>query len=409
MHILVLTHYYPPEVNAPASRLSENARTWAAAGHKVTIVTCAPNHPAGQLYPGYRNRWFQREAIDGVEVIRVWTWLAANEGFLPRVANYVSYFLSVLLQSFNIPKADIVLSTSPQFFCGLAGCIFQSRRQPWVLEIRDLWPESIIAVGAMKRGAVIRLIERVEAWAYRAADLVVTVTESFVNHVRAARTEGPVLVIKNGVDLAHFRRAPDDAVAAFRAANGLTGKFVAAYVGTHGMAHGLDAVIEAADTLRARDDIVFLLVGAGAERDRLIAERDRRELTNVVMLGQQPKTMMPVIWSATDAALVLLRGLDTFKSVIPSKMFEAMALEVPMVLGVEGEAKALMEAGGAGVAIPPEDGAALAAAVTRLADSPALGRAMGASARAFVVREFDREILARRYLDALEALVAARR
>ncbi|MGN6817534.1 MAG: glycosyltransferase family 4 protein [Sphingomonas sp.] len=403
MRILALSHYYPPEVNAPASRLSEHARVWREAGHEVTVVTCAPNHPAGQLYPGYRNRLWQEETIDGIRVIRLWTFLAANEGFLPRIANYLSYLFSLIFWMGRLPRADIVMSTSPQFFCGLAGWFLKRRKRPWVLEIRDLWPESIVTVGAMKRGAAIRAIEKVEAFAYRKADLVVSVTDGFVPHIRARRPTGPIAVIKNGVDLSRF--ASDPAAAdAFRAEHGLTGKFVASYVGTHGMAHGLQAVIAAAERLRERPDIAFLMVGGGAERETIKAMRDARGLTNIVMLDQLPKAAMPAVWGASDAALVLLKRVDTFKTVIPSKMFEAMALGVPMILGVEGEAKALMDEGQAGIAITPEDDAELAAAILRLADDRALGRQIGASAQAFVGAHFDREKLAKAYLAQFEAL-----
>lgn len=408
MKILVLTHYYPPEVNAPASRLSEHARVWAQAGHDVTVVTCVPNHPTGRAYPGYRNRLWQEETRDGVRVIRLWTWLAANEGFLPRISNYVSYLLSVLLWMWRLPRADVVLSTSPQFFCGLAGWLLKRKRRPWVLEIRDLWPESIVTVGAMKRGAAIRLLEAIERFAYRQADLVVSVTDGFVSHIRERRGEGPIAVIKNGVDLTTFTTPDAAAEAEFRSAHGLNGKFVAAYVGTHGMAHKLDTVLEAAELLRDRSDIAFLLVGDGAERERLVGEVAARGLSNVVMLGQQPKSAMPGIWAASDAALVLLRRVDTFKTVIPSKMFEAMAMACPMILGVEGEAKALMEAGGAGIAITPESATELAAAVTRLADDPAFAAQLGESGRSFVAREFDRRVLAERLLGEMQALVAAR-
>lgn len=403
MRILALSHYYPPEVNAPASRLSEHARIWREAGHEVTVVTCAPNHPAGQLYPGYRNRLWQEETVDGIRVIRLWTYLAANEGFLPRIANYLTYLFSVLVWVWRLPSSDIVISTSPQFFCGLAGWFLKRDKRPWVLEIRDLWPESIVTVGAMKRGAVIRAIEKVEAFAYRKADLVVSVTDGFVPHILAHRAKGPIAVIKNGVDLSRF--ASDPAAAdAFRAEHGLTGKFVASYVGTHGLAHGLQAVIAAAERLRDRDDIAFLMVGGGAQRETIKTIRDAKGLTNIVMLDQLPKAAMPAVWGASDAALVLLKRVDTFKTVIPSKMFEAMALGVPMILGVEGEAKALMEEGGAGIAITPEDDAELATAILRLADDRALGRQIGASARAFVRAQFDREKLAHAYLAEFEAL-----
>ncbi len=403
MRILALSHYYPPEVNAPASRLSEHARIWREAGHDVTVVTCAPNHPAGQIYPGYRNRLWQQETIDGVSVIRLWTYLAANEGFVSRIANYLTYLFSLLFWIWRLPRADLVMSTSPQFFCGLAGWFLKRRKRPWVLEIRDLWPESIVTVGAMKRGAAIRAIEKVEAFAYRKADLVVSVTDGFVPHIRARRPKGPIAVIKNGVDLTRFGSDPATADA-FRAEHGLTGKFVASYVGTHGMAHGLQAVIAAAERLRDRDDIAFLMVGGGAERETIKAMRDAKDLTNIVMLDQLPKAAMPAVWGASDAALVLLKRVDTFKTVIPSKMFEAMALGVPMILGVEGEAKALMEEAGAGIAITPEDDAELAAAIERLADNRALGREIGAAAETFVRAQFDRQRLAHAYLAEFEAL-----
>jgi len=403
VRILALSHYFPPEVNAPASRLSEHARIWREAGHEVTVITCAPNHPAGQLYPGYRNRLWQEEVIDSIRVIRLWTFMAANQGFLPRIANYLSYLVSVIFWMWRLPRADIVMSTSPQFFCGLAGWFLKRRKRPWVLEIRDLWPESIVTVGAMKRGAAIRTIEKVEAFAYRKADLVVSVTDGFVPHIRARRLQGPIAVIKNGVDVSHFTSDPA-AADAFRAEHGLTGKFVASYVGTHGMAHGLQAVVAAAERLRGRDDIAFLMVGGGAERETIKAMRDAKGLINIVMLDQLPKAAMPAVWGASDAALILLKRVDTFKSVIPSKMFEAMALGVPMILGVEGEARALMDEAGGGIAITPEDDAELAAAIERLADDRDLGQRIGTSAQAFVRMHFDREKLARAYLAEFEAL-----
>jgi colanic acid biosynthesis glycosyl transferase WcaI len=408
MHIVFLSHYYPPEVNAPASRLSENARAWVGQGNRVTVVTCAPNHPRGVVYSGYRNKWFQREEQHGVEVIRLWTFMAANEGIVLRLLNYLSYFFSVLCNLRRIPPADIVISSSPQFFCGLSGWLLRRRTRPWVLEIRDLWPESIVAVGAMKHGLLIRLLERVERFAYRSADAVVAVTDSFVPHIMALRgSRGPVEVIKNGVDLQFFE-AMDGAerMDEFKAQFGLEGKFVAAYVGTHGMAHGLDTILEAAEILKDDERIAFLLVGDGSERARLLELAEKKGLANVHIIGQRDKSDMPMIWQATHASLVLLRRLDTFKSVLPSKMFEAMAMRCPLVLGVEGEALELLDAAGAGIGIRPEDAQQLAAAVSRLANDPALATAMGRSGRAFVEAHFDRDALARRYLGFLRSVVS---
>jgi len=408
MRIVFFSHYYPPEVNAPASRTSEHCREWTRLGHDVTVVTSAPNHPKGELYPGYRNRLFQREIIDGVKVVRVWTYLAANEGFLRRTLNYVSYMLTAALAVPRLPRPDVYVSTSPQFFCGLAGMIAAKMRwRPWVLEIRDLWPESIITVGAMRKGTAVRLLEWLERLAYRKADRIVSVTDSFVPHI-AARCQGAekIDVIKNGVDLSLFKRGSDpDAV---KRELGLDGRFVAAYVGTHGMAHSLDTLLDAAAAQKHDAGIGFLMVGDGAEQARLAARVASEGLGNVKIVGQLPKARMPAIWAATDASLILLRRSDAFLKVLPSKMFEAMAMEVPIVLGVEGEAHALLESAGAGIAITPESAGELAAAVSRLRDDAALAASCGGRGSAFVREHFDRSRLARRYIDVLESAIAAK-
>lgn len=402
MHILFLSHYYPPEVNAPASRTSEMAKIWVKLGHKVTIVTAAPSHPRGIVYPGYRNRWFSRETVDGVELLRIWTFLAANEGFGRRILNFLSYPLSVLLHLRGMPRADVVISSSPQFFAGLAGGLLKRRWRPWVFEVRDLYPDTILAVGAMKRSFAIRMLEGIERAAYRSADAIVSVTDSFVPHIRERGATCPIEVVKNGVDLAFYENEGAQAAgAAFRAELGLEGKFVAAYVGTHGMSQGLATILDAAELTRDEPEIVYLLVGDGAERAALVAERERRGLANVLIIGQRPKGDMPAIWNATDASLVLLRRSDTFKTVLPSKMFEAMAMRRPIILGVEGEARALLDAAGAGIGIVPEDAEGLAASVRRLAADRAAGAAMGDSGRRYVEAHFDRSNLAVRYLDFL--------
>lgn len=410
MHILFLTHYYPPEVSAPAARVSENAKAWAALGHKVTIVTSAPNHPKGRIHAGYKNKWITRQTEDGVTIIRIWTIIAANRGFFRRVLKFVSFPLSVLLHLRSIPTADVVVSTSPPFFAGLAGWLLKRSSRPWVFEIRDLYPESIVAVGAMSRGPAISFLEWLEKWAYNAADGIVSLTDSFVPHILQLRGRGLVGVIKNGVDLQFFNNEDaEDAGRALRRELGLEGKFVAAYVGTHGAAHGLGTVLEAAELLRDNPEIVFLMVGDGSERERLIAERAARGLENVLIIGERPKSDMPAIWNITDASLVLLRRRDAFKLVLPSKMFEAMAMRRPMILGVEGEARALLEEAEAGIPIIPEDSTGLAASVQRLAQNREDSAAMAESGRRFVEANFNRARLAERYVRFLETVVAEKR
>ena len=407
MYILFLSHYYPPEVNAPASRTSEHCREWVRAGHRVTVVTCAPNHPAGRLYPGYRNRLFQRETIDGVDVVRVWTWIAANKGFLHRTINYFSYMFGSTLALLRLQRPDVIVSTSPQFFCGLTGFIAKRlRRVPWVLEIRDIWPESIVTVGAMKKGRLTLFLEWLERTAYRNADRIVSVTDSFKSHI-ADRCGDPekIVVIKNGVNLRLFHKT----ISASQAKRdlGFEDKFVAAYVGTHGMAHGLNTVLDAAQMTAEDMRIQYLFVGDGAEREALMQRANQLRLQNVCFLGQLPKADMPTVWSATDASLIVLRRDDLFKTVLPSKMFEAMAMACPIVLGVEGEAKALLDAANAGIAVEPENAVEVANAVRRLADQPDTVERLGKQGQAHVKANFDRTKLAARYVQVLESLVLA--
>jgi glycosyltransferase involved in cell wall biosynthesis len=404
MKILFLTHNFPPETNALASRTYEHAKLWVKMGHQVEVVTCAPNHPKGQLYPGYRNALFQHERMDGIDVVRVWTFLAANEGIVLRSLNYLSFLLSGALQSVRLDRPDVVVSSSPQMFSGLVGYpVSRFKRVPWILEIRDLWPESIVAVGAVERGLFIRMLEAVERFAYRKADHIVSVTTSFLRHFEDLGVPpDKVSVVTNGADLELFAEPVRDA--ALAAELGLTGRFVAAYVGTHGMAHALSTVLQAADRLRDRDDIRFLLVGSGAEQASLREQRDAMRLANVVMLDQQPRSRMPAIWGLAGASIVHLRDTPLFRTVIPSKIFEAMAMGIPILLGVEGEAAAIVTDANAGVLFAPENAQALADAVRRMADDRNEAARLGENGRSAAREQFDRRMLAQAYLELLERI-----
>ena len=406
MRILFLSHYFPPEVNAPASRTFEHCRVWVEEGHEVTVVTCAPNHPRGAVYEGYQNRFFHRERIDGMDVIRIWTYLSANEGFAKRTLNYVSFMVMCILLAWRMPKADVLLTTSPQFFNGLAGYfVSRMKRLPWVLEIRDLWPDSILAVGAIKNRSVIKVLKYLERFAYRKSTHIVPVTDAFRKHIESLGIPaGKITVIKNGADLARY----DDSISddGLRVSLGLEGKTIAAYFGTHGMAHHLETILEAADLLRDNSNIMFLMIGDGAEREALLKLKKEMDLSNVMILGQQPKEKMPNYWALSDIALVLLRKSELFKTVIPSKIFEAMAMRKPIILGVEGESREIIEQADSGVAIPPEDARALCNAVLHLSDDK-LSELKGANGKRFVAEHFDRRKLAERYLTALSNTISA--
>lgn len=397
MRILFLTHYFPPEVNAPATRTYEHCKEWLKKGHEVTVVTCVPNHPQGQVYPGYKNKLFQTEDIDGIKVIRLWTYITANEGFVKRTLNYISYMFSVIFSIPFLPKTDIVISTSPQFFCGLAGYFVKLfKRAPWILEIRDLWPESIFAVGAIKNRAIIKTLEYIEKKAYQKADHIVPVTDAFKQFiVNKGIDPDKITVIKNGVDLSFYR--PDEVEVTNEYGFNLDTRFVASYFGTHGMAHHLETILECANILRKRDDIIFLLVGDGAEKKKLLELKQKQGLENVIMLGQQNKNKMPMLWALSDVSLVLLKKSDLFKTVIPSKIFESMAMKKPLILGVEGEVKSMIKAGCSGLTIEPENAQQLAEAVVRLADDSTLSQELGLNGQKYVTEFYDRKNLASDY------------
>ena len=402
MKILFLSHYFPPEVNAPANRTHEHARRWVADGHQVTVITGVPNHPRGELFPGYRNRWLQEERIDGIRVLRTWMYLTANEGFLRRTLNYVLFAATAVLASMRAERPDVVVATSPQFFCGMAGAVVASlKRRPFVLEVRDLWPDSIVQLGQLRNRRIVRALEAVESWLYRRAAGIVVNTRAFIDHIAARGIPRErIELVYNGIDSQTFRPRPADAE--LRRTHGLEGRFVAAYMGTLGLAHGLLTVVEAAERLREREDVLFLLLGDGADRTRLEAEIARRGLESVRLLGLRPRTEMPAWIASVDVTLVLLRDLPVFETVIPSKIFEFLAQERPVILAARGEIRRLVEEAKAGLVIDPENAEQLAAAVLEVRDRPAEAKARARAGREWVEGSFDRDTLARRMAGFLE-------
>jgi len=369
MKILYLADNFPPEKNAQASRVYERACYWGKWGHLVSVITCFPNYPEGTIYPGYKNRLREVSEMDGIRVVRVKTFMAANVGKLLRILDYLSFMISATVMGLFEPKPDLVAANSPHLFSAVAACVLAAiHRVPFVMEVADLWPDSIVAVGAMKRRFAVRCLEKLELWLYRRAKRVVALTESFkANLISRGVDPTKVDVVINGVDLPRY--TPRERDAALADSFGIrSGDFVVGYVGTIGMAHSLENVLEAAKlTNGAR--IRFLLVGPGAEREKLAAKVADLGLTNVTIAPSQPKDKMPAVWSICDVALVHLRNTKVFESVLPSKIFEAMAMGLPILLASpEGEAKRLITSEGCGVAIRAEDPAELAAAAISLAN-----------------------------------------
>lgn len=371
MRILFLSDNFPPEGNAPATRTYEHALRWVRQGHDVTVITCAPNFPEGKLFPGYRNAWRSVETMNGIRVVRVKTYITANEGFIKRTLDYVSFMAASVVAGLFERRPHVVVATSPQFFCALGGwALTRLRRLPFVFELRDLWPASITAVGAMKRSAVVRLLERLEMFLYRSADAIVPVTQTFREELIARGIDGgKIHVVLNGVDLERYAPTTRDETLARQ--YDLEGRFVVGYLGTHGMAHGLEKVVETAERLRHDPRIAFFFAGSGAERARVEQMVAERGLDNVRMIPRQPKDMMPKLWGLCDVSLIPLRDNPVFAGVIPSKLFEGMGMGVPALMSLPaGEATRIVERTGCGVCVPPEDPRAMADAIVALADDP---------------------------------------
>lgn len=406
MHILFLADNFPPEVNAPASRTFEHAREWVRAGHRVTVVTCAPNFPKGKVFEGYRNRLAQRETMAGIEVLRVWSYITANEGMARRVLDYMSFMLMATLASLFVRRVDVVVGTSPQFFTACAAqAVGTLKRVPWVFELRDIWPESIKAVGAMGESWVIRLLERIEMFLYRHAARVVTVTHTFKQILMQRGIDGDKIdVITNGVDLSRFALQPKDA--ALEAELGLQGCFVAGYIGTHGLAHGLDTLLDAAQALQempAAQDIRILFLGDGAKKAELVDSARRMGLKNVLFLDSVPKAQVARYWSLLDVSIIHLRKTELFGSVIPSKLFECMGMGIPVLHGVAGESAAIVQAEQVGEVFESDNAAQLVQALLRLRqDRPRYLHYRQNCLRA--ARNYDRTHLAGAMLKILESL-----
>ncbi|TYO98349.1 hypothetical protein EDC39_107150 [Geothermobacter ehrlichii] len=407
MKILFLTDNFPPEVNAPASRTFEHCREWIKSGHHVTVITCAPNFPKGEVYEGYKNRLWQTEIMDGIKVIRVWTYIAANEGFAKRILDYVSFMLSAILASPFAGRPDLVIGTSPQFFTACAAYVVSRlKRVPFVFELRDIWPESVKAVGAMGDSAVIRFFEKIEMFLYRKAAGIVSVTESFKRTLIERGIDGEkISVVTNGVDSSRFQPMPKDAELVQR--YGLEGKFVSGYIGTHGMAHALETILEAAERVRRfenGDQYHFILLGHGARKEALIEKAKQMQLENVIFIDSVPKEEVPRYWSLLDVSIIHLKKTPLFTTVIPSKLFECMGMGIPTLHGVAGESAEIVEREGAGIVFEPENADELIENLVKLKEDGDCYRQLQENCLAGA-KNYDRTHLAGAMLDILNDIV----
>ena len=411
MKLLFVTDNFPPELNAQAGRVYERACYWARWGHKVTVLTSFPNFPEGKLFSGYRNRWREVCEIDGIRVVRVKTFIAPNAGVALRILDFLSFMVTSFIVGLFESRPDVLAVSSPQFFAAVGTCMLaRVRRLPFVMEVADLWPDSIVAVGAMRDGLTLKAVKKLELFLYRSADVVIAlvpgIRENLVNRGVPAHK---VQVVRNGVDLERY--APRIRDMALAARWGICAQdFIVGHIGTLGMAHGLMNVVEAA-AQTTDPNIHYLFVGAGIERDRLIAETKRRGLGNVTFMPAQPKKIIPAAWSLCDVALVHVRNEPFFKSTLPAKMFEAMGMGLPILLvAPKGDASEIVEKEQVGVWVPSDNPAALSAAISSLKSDPerlSEFRKHSTYAAPRYTRKLQAELVLNAFIDAL-ALASAR-
>jgi len=390
MHIVYVSQYFPPEVAAPAVRVYELSREWVKMGHKVTVLTGFPHHPTGVVPKNYRGYLRKFENCDGIRVIRTWLYAAPNVGVFRRSLCYLSFMISAIITGLlYVRRPDVVIATSPQLLVGVAGwLIAKVKRCPFIFEVRDLWPEALIAVGLSKPNLFIWVLKRLARFLYTDSSAVVTVTKRFQEKIQA-QTSSSVCYLPNGVDRTLFYP---------RKAGRKTIKRVG-YVGTIGMAHGLEVLIDAAGKL---DDVEFHFWGEGARKTHLMNYAKTRKLKNVFFHAAVPRDKVPEIYSWLDICVISLKPTPIFADFLPSKLLEALACGVPVIAMLEGEGAEIATRSGGAVVIPPGDTQELVKTINRLRNDSQTLNQMSSRGSEFIRRNFDRASIAKQYLSLLK-------
>jgi glycosyltransferase involved in cell wall biosynthesis len=411
MKILYVSQHYPPEMGALAGRAAELSRHWAMLGHKASVLTAFPNHPTGVVIPEYRDKFkrlFYREQVDGVDVVRTWLLPYPNRRPIERVLNYGSFCVSATMRGAFLERPDVVIGTSPPLPIAIAGYnVARLKRVPFIFEVRDLWPESLEGVGlGAEHSRIYEVVASIVRFLYKHSDHIVVVTPAFkdyLNSVWGVPVEKMSIVL-NGVETDRF--SPAQGSSEILRKFGVTeGKFVVSYIGTIGMAHGLETLLEVAQLLQSTSpELLLLLVGEGGNREELVRRARERQLTNIIFTGQQPRENIPAIINSSDVCLALLKNQEVFKTVIPTKMLEFMSCGRPVVLAVGGQAERIVRDAEAGISVEAENPEAIAQAIREMYANPELRARCGRNGRAYILTKMSREQTARQYLDVLANL-----
>ncbi len=396
--ILFISDNFPPELNAPATRTYEHCLTWTNNGYDITVITCFPNFPKGEVYDGYKNKFLQVENINGIKVIRVWSFITSNEGFFKRTLDYISFGIMAFFVGLFF-KTDLIVATSPQFFSALSGSALGFfKRKKWIMEVRDLWPNSISAVGAIKDSSFLfSFLKYIENKLYHSASKIVVVTDSFKEYLLNYHNIKPnkIGVFKNGY-LNNSIKPNEKFVLDINENLNCKNKIIISYIGTIGLAHGLRFILESINDLKNSSNYHFLFIGDGAKKRELIEYAKNNSLNNVTFLNSMSKNEIKNYIYLSNISLVNLIKSDEFKNVIPSKIFENVAAYKPILLGVEGEAKELIEKYNIGIAFEPENKKSFIDALEKIIELP---NSLNFKSNCdLLINDFDREVIAKKML-----------
>jgi glycosyltransferase involved in cell wall biosynthesis len=396
--ILVISHYYPPEVGAPQARLSEMATVWTNSGIKVSVVTCMPNHPNGVIPQRYHGLKYLVEHINEISIYRCQTYATPNKGVLKKLLSHLVFMVNVVRQFRTVTKSvDIILVSSPTFFPVISAyCLSKMYHKPFIFEVRDLWPAVFKDLNVIKNEFVLSILEKIELFLYKKSVSVVTVTQSFTKNIISRRISRKKLhTITNGVNLDFFK--PIDKDRGLTKSLSLDGKFVVLYLGAHGISHGLKNIVSVAKRLEKVEKIHFLFVGDGAKKDELILLAKNNKLGNISFVPSQPKSVIPNYYSIADTVLVPLKDISLFDQFIPSKMFEIMAMGKPIIGSVRGEAAEILRKSKGALICEPEDINNIKSHILTLHNNLKLKVALGKNGLSFVQKYYNRTQLAKDY------------
>ncbi len=391
MNILFITPYFLPETGAPQTRLYDLAKRLIKKGHSIEVLTTMPNYPSGIIEPGYRGRFFLKEEIREIPVVRIWSYASPTKGFINRILNYISFSVLAVFAAFRTGKCDVIYVESPPLFTGITGwAVKKIKKAPFLFYVADIWPDAAVEMGLLSKGLLFKLARLLEKFIYKKADKVAAVTKGWVEILKKKGVSADKLeYLPNGVDPEKFK--PGTGGEALREKLGLKDKYIALFAGTHGIAQRMDIIVRAAEILKDEKNIHFVFVGDGADKNRICALIKENNVENITLIDAQPLDRMPDWFDLGDCSIITLMKIPLMEGWIPVKLYESLAMTKPVVLGLTGESAGIVLNADAGLTVEPENPEEIANAVKYLAAHPEEAKKMGKNGRKYVAENYSRE------------------